>query len=147
MARRSRRRRRSMPAAHPYERTDRVAQLVRSVVASEMERLDEAFDGIVITGVDVDRELSVAVVHYDVRDQESDETAAAAFEAHHHRLQRALGTTTSLRRTPALRFRRDRAVIDAERIEDLLAALSDPQPESPPSDPRLDTAAERDEGS
>ena len=136
-----------MPAAHPYERTDRVAQLVRSVVASEMERLDEAFDGIVITGVDVDRELSVAVVHYDVRDQESDETASAAFEAHHHRLQRALGAATSLRRTPALRFRRDRGVIEAERIEDLLAALSDAQPEPPPSDPRLDTAAERDEGS
>ena len=146
MARRSRRRRRSMPAAHPYERTDRVAQLVRGVVASEMERLDEAFDGIVITGVDVDRELSVAVVHYDVRDDDAADMAAVAFNEHNHRLQRALGAGTSLRRTPTLRFLRDQGAIDAERIEDLLAGLSGPQEERPRSDLGVDTAAERDEG-
>ncbi|WP_420621269.1 ribosome-binding factor A [Candidatus Poriferisodalis sp.] len=130
-----------MPTAHQYERTDRVAQVVRSVVASEMERLDEVFDGIVITGVDVDRELSVAVVHYDVRDQESEEEAAAAFDEHHHRLQRALGDQTSLRRTPTLRFRRDQGPINAERIEDLLAGLSGEPDEAQVSD----IAAERDE--
>ncbi len=141
MARRPRRRRHSMPTAHQYERTDRVAQLVRSVVASQMERLDEVFDGIVITGVDVDRELSVAVVHYDVRDQESEAAAAAAFDQHHHRLQRALGDQTSLRRTPALRFRRDQGPINAERIEDLLAGLSGEPDEAQVSD----IAAERDD--
>ena len=146
MARRPRRRRRSMPTAHSYERTDRVAQLVRGVVASEMERLDEAFDGIVITGVDVDRELSVAVVHYDVRDDEAAGLAAAAFDEHRHRLQRALGAATSLRRTPTLRFRRDQGAIDAERIEDLLAGLSDQQHEPQPSQPPLDIGVERDEG-
>ncbi len=145
MAPRPRRRRRSMPTAHSYERTDRVAQLVRGVVASEMERLDEAFEGIVITGVDVDRELSVAVVHYDVRDDEAADLAAAAFDEHRHRLQRALGAATSLRRTPTLRFRRDQGAIDAERIEDLLAGLSDQQHEAPLSDPPSCTAA-RDEG-
>ncbi len=114
-----------MPTAHGYERTDRVAQLVRGIVASEMERLDESFEGIVIAGVDVDRELSVAVVHYDVRDDDAADRAAAAFGEHHHRLQRALGASTSLRRTPTLRFRRDRGAVAAERIEDLLADLSD----------------------
>ncbi len=142
MARRSRRRRHTMPTAHGYERTDRVAQLVRGVVASEMERLDESFEGIVIAGVDVDRELSVAVVHYDVRDDDAADRAAAAFDEHHHRLQRALGASTSLRRTPTLRFRRDRGAIAAERIDDLLAGLSDLQYEPPPSS---DAGDERDE--
>ena len=113
-----------MPTAHRYERTDRVAQLVRGVVASEMERLDETFDGIVITGVDVDRELSVAAVHYDVRDPEFHDAAAAAFDEHRHRFQRALGDQTSLRRTPTLRFRRDDTSSAAQRIDDLLAGLS-----------------------
>lgn len=146
MARRPRRRRRTMPTAHRYERTDRVAQLVRGIVASEMERLDDVFEGMVITGVDVDRELSVAVVHYDVRDDDSAGRAAAAFDEHHHRLQRALGAGTSLRRTPTLRFRRDQGAIAAERIEDLLAGLSDQQHPSPPSDPPSDITAERDGG-
>lgn len=141
MARRPSRRRRTLPTAHRYERTDRVAQLVRGVVASEMERLDEAFEGTVITGVDVDRELSVAVVHYDVRDDDAADTAAAAFDEHHHRLQRALGAGTSLRRTPTLRFRRDQGAVAAERIEDLLAGLSGEHHESE----FADSAAERDE--
>ncbi|WP_419931347.1 ribosome-binding factor A [Candidatus Poriferisodalis sp.] len=141
MARRPNRRRRAMPTAHRYERTDRVAQLVRSVVASEMERLDEAFEGTVITGVEVDRELSVAVVYYDVRDDDAAGSAAAAFDEHHHRLQRALGAGTSLRRTPTLRFRRDQGAVAAERIEDLLAGLSGEHHESE----LADNAAERDE--
>ena len=113
-----------MPTAHRYERTDRVGTLVRNVVASEMERLDEAFEGVVVTGVDVDRELTLAVVHYDVRDADDDDAAAAAFDEHHHRLQRALGARTSLRRTPALRFRRDYSAVEAERIDDLLAGIA-----------------------
>lgn len=141
MARRPSRRRRTMPTAHRYERTDRVAQLVRSVVASEMERLDEAFEGAVITDVEVDRELSVAVVYYDVRDHDASGSAAAAFDEHHHRLQRALGAGTSLRRTPTLRFRRDQGAVAAERIEDLLAGLSGEQDEAG----FVDMAAERDE--
>ena len=119
-----------MPTAHRYERTDRVSQLVRSVVASEMERLGEAFEGVVITGVDVDRELTLAIVHYDVRDADGDEHAASAFDEHHHRLQRALGEGTSLRRTPALRFRRDYSAVAAERIEDLLAGIA-AEPDEP----------------
>lgn len=113
-----------MPTAHRYERTDRVGTLVRSVVASEMERFDEAFEGVVITGVDVDRELTLAVVYYDVRDADDDDSAAAAFDEHHHRLQRALGEGTSLRRTPALRFRRDYSAVEAERIDGLLAGIA-----------------------
>ncbi|WP_419841767.1 ribosome-binding factor A [Candidatus Poriferisodalis sp.] len=129
-----------MPTAHRFERTDRVAQLVRSVVASEMERLDEAFDGVVITAVDIDRELSVAVVHYDVRDDDAAEAAAAAFDELGHRLQRAVGVGTSLKRTPVLRFRRDQGAIAAGRIEELLAGLADHRPvvPLPPSDTAVD---------
>jgi ribosome-binding factor A len=132
-----------MQTAHGFERTDRVAQLVRGIVASEMERLDEAFEGIVIAGVDVDRELSVAVVHYDVRDDDAAGRAAEAFDEHRHRFQRVVGASTSLRRTPTLRFRRDRGAIAAERIDDLLAGLSDQQHE-PPRYP--DAGDERGEG-
>ncbi len=114
-----------MATAHRYERTDRVGTLVRNVVASEMERLDEVFEGVVITGVDVDRELTLAVVHYDVRDGYDDDEIAAAFDEHKGRLQRALGAGTSLKRTPALRFRRDYSAVEAERIDELLAGIAE----------------------
>ena len=118
------RRRRSTPNTHRFERTDRVAQLVRNVVASEMERLDEVFDGVVVTGVDVDRELMAAVVHYDLRDADQADAVAASFAEHQHRFQRTLGDHASMRRTPALRFRRDMSIVAADRIEQLLAGLS-----------------------
>ena len=121
------RRRRSMPNTHRFERTDRVAQLVRGVVASEIERLDEVFDGVVVTGVDVDRELMVAVVHYDLRDTDQADAVAASFAHPKHRFQRTLGDQASMRRTPALRFRRDMSVVAADRIEKLLAGLSGEQ--------------------
>ncbi len=116
-----------MSTVHRYERTDRVAQLVRGVVAAEMERLDEAFEGVVITGVDVDRELSAALVHYDVRDDDAANAATEAFAEYRHRFQRALGEATSLKRTPALRFRQDQGPIAAKRIEELLRGLADPK--------------------
>ncbi len=123
------RRRRSMPNSHRFERTDRVAQLVRNVVASEMECLDEAFGGVVVTGVDVDREFMAAVVHYDLRDADQADAVAASFSEHQHRFQRMLGDQASMRRTPALRFRRDMSIVAADRIEQLLAGLSAEQGE------------------
>ena len=112
---------------HNYQRTDRVSALVRSIVADQLERLgdasDGAFDGVVITGVDVDRELSAATVYYDLRERELADEVALAFEEHHSRMQRAVGQQTRLRRTPALRFRLDESLAAADRISALLAEL------------------------
>ncbi len=124
VAHRRRRSPRAQPKSqHRYERTDRVAELVREVVAEQLSHIDdEEVEGIVITGVDVDRELTNATVHFDMREPELADEALRCLEGHRARLQRVLAASVRMRRTPVLRFAHDTSLIEADRIERLLAA-------------------------
>ena len=107
-----------------FERTDRVGELVREIVAGELERIDDdRLFPVAITGVEVDRELVRAVVYYDVLDEEDALGADEALEDHRHRLQRALGSQSRLRRTPTLAFEVDPSIGAATRIEAILDGL------------------------
>lgn len=100
-----------------------MAELVREVVASQLSRIDDAeVEGLVITGVDVDRELTTATVHFDMREPEMADAALVCLESHRARLQRGLAASVRMRRTPVLRFSHDTSLIEADRIERLLAA-------------------------
>ncbi|HCB34876.1 MAG TPA: ribosome-binding factor A [Acidimicrobiaceae bacterium] len=137
---RNRRRRRPASRPHRYQRTDRVSELVREVVATELEQVDdERLTGVVITAVDVDRELTAAVVLYDVRDAGDGPDVAEALEKNRHRLQRALGSGVRLRRTPTLRFRQDTSVAAAERIQSLLSGLDGTTDDASPDRARPDS--------
>ncbi len=114
-----------------YQRTDRVGVLVHQVVASELERLaDPLLDGVAITDVEVDRELSAATVFYDVRNPQDALEVEASLEQHRTRLQRSLGSQVRMRRTPTLRFRLDTSVAAAERIERILDEIHKPHSDS-----------------
>ena len=89
-------------AGQNYERTDRVAGLVREIVATELERID---DGrlflLAVTGVDVDRELAKATVWFDVLDEEDLPEVVVALEEHRQRIQQTLARQSNMRRTRA----------------------------------------------
>lgn len=107
-----------------FQRTDRVGELVREIVATAMDRIDdERLFSAAVTSVDVDNELGRAVVYYDVLDDEDHDEVADALEDHRHRLQRALGEQSRLRRTPALVFEVDPSIGAASRIESILEGL------------------------
>ena len=107
-----------------FERTDRVAELVREIVASEKDRIDdERLFPVAFTGVDVDNELNGAVVYYDVLDPDNLADAQNALAEHRHRMQRALGDQSRLRRTPTLLFTVDPSIGAATRIESILEGL------------------------
>ena len=107
-----------------YQRTDRVGELVREIVATAMDRIDDdRLFPIAVTDVEVDNELNRAVVFYDVLDEDDVEDAEAALEDHRHRLQQQLGAQSRLRRTPTLEFRVDPSIGAANRIETILEGL------------------------
>ena len=105
-----------------YERTDRLGELLREIVAEELERIDdERLELVTITGVDVDRELERAQVFYTSLGQdERDPEIVEALAEHRGRVRRAIGNQARVRRTPDVVFLPDDAQRSAERIEDIL---------------------------
>lgn len=108
-----------------YPRTARLNALVQQIVAEELERIDdERLDGVIVTSVVVDGDLSRAAVYYDHgRDDEGAEEIERAFAELRPRLQRAVGSQTTFKRTPELRFAVDGVLRDARHIEDVLRGL------------------------
>lgn len=122
---RPRARGRSNPAA--ANRSARVGELIRRILAEELESFDdERLEMVSITGVDVDRELHRAVVWFTTLHGDDDPAVAEGFADHAGRLRRAVSSQARLRRTPALEFRPDVTLRSAERIEELLREQEEP---------------------
>jgi len=102
-------------------RTAKAGELIRRVVAGELERIeDDRLDLVSLTGVEVDRDLHRAVVFFTTFDCDHDPEIAAAFDEHRGTLRHAVSTQTALRRAPDLEFRPDATLRSAERIEQIL---------------------------
>jgi len=105
-----------------YPRTARVNELVREVVAEELERIDdERLELVTVTGVDVEPDLRRAVVWFTSLTESVDEVLAE----HRVRLQAAIGRQVRMKRTPELTFRPDPAISTGRRVEDILRQLQE----------------------
>ena len=123
-----------------YPRTARVNELVREVLAEELERLSDPRLGFVtLTGVDVTGDLRQATVWYSVLDlpgyikdadpsQVHEDTADALRVITGH-LKSVLGRQVRLKYTPDLMFREDPAMTQAERLEQIIRELHAREPE------------------
>jgi ribosome-binding factor A len=104
-----------------YQRADRLNELLREVIADELERIgddDPRLRMVAITGVETAAELVDAKVYFSTLDDPV--AVAAALEAVRFRLQKAIGRQITARRTPVLSFLPDRGVLDGRRIDELL---------------------------
>ena len=125
----------------PGTRTAKAGELIRRVVASELEYIDdERLDLVSLTGVDVDRDLHKAVIWFTTFDRDDDPEIDEAFEEYRGRLRHAVSQGTQLRRAPELEFRSDTTLRSAERIEEILRQEADRPPV-----PDLDTASSGDD--
>lgn len=109
-----------------YPRTARVNELVREVLATELERLSDIDDRLLlatITHVEVSADLSHATV---LLSSLPDATEEALVE-NRVRLQRAIGRQVRLKRTPLLGFAVDPAIESGRRVEDILRELDVPR--------------------
>jgi ribosome-binding factor A len=121
------------PTGRRYARTARVNEVLREVLADEIERLadtDERVGLATVTGVSVDPDLRHATVWMSSL---PDPTADAL--AHHRvRLQAAVARQVRLKRTPLLAFAADPAVSSGNRVEDILRGIGQDAPASPGED-------------
>jgi len=105
-----------------YQRTDRLNELLREVIADQLERIGDDVDPrlrlVTITGVSTVSDLAVATVYYSTLGDEAD--AAAGLEAQRHRLQRAVASQVRVRRTPVMTFRADPGILAGRQVDALL---------------------------
>ena len=120
-------------AARRYERIARVNEVVREVLADELERLSDPRVGFVtVTGVEVTPDLRQATVYYsalapvrgdaDAVAEAAKETAAGLRAATPH-LQAEIGRQVRMKYTPHLVFREDPAIRTGERVDEILRQL------------------------
>lgn len=108
-------------AGRRYSRMARVNELVREVLAEEIELLqgDERLGLLTVTHVEVEPDLRRARVLFSSLTDQGEE----ALMEHRSRLQAALGRQVRLRRTPQLTFGADPAIEAGTRIEGILRDL------------------------
>jgi ribosome-binding factor A len=106
----------------PYSRTLRVNQVLRQVVADELERLadaDERLRLVTVTSIETTSDLRQATVFLSSLSDE----AATALDHRRVQVQKAVARQTQFKRTPQLTFVQDPAVLTGNRIEDLLRQI------------------------
>lgn len=104
-----------------YPRALRVNQVLRQVVAEELERLADADElpMLTVTSVEVAADMRSAVVYL----ASLDDASACALEERRGHLQRLIGSQMTMKRTPRLSFRADPAIASGSRVEELLRGL------------------------
>jgi ribosome-binding factor A len=110
-----------------YPRVARVNEVLREVVAGEIERLsdhDERLQLVTVTAVVSEPDLRHATVFL----SSLNDAAREGLEQQRVRLQAAIGRQVRLKRTPLLTFSADPGVAEGERVESILRRLEHPGP-------------------
>ena len=111
-----------MTGERRYSRLDRVNEVLREVIADELERVDdETLELVTVTGVKVEPDLRHAHVWFDTLREGDD--VAAALGRHRARLQGAIARGLRLKHTPELTFAPDPAIAIGTRVEEILRDL------------------------
>jgi ribosome-binding factor A len=114
-------------ATRRYDRTARVNEVVREVLADELERLADSQLGLLtVTGVEVTPDLRQATVYYSAlipSEGEAELDIAGALSAARPHLQAAIGRQVRMKYTPLLVFREDPAIRTGERVDEILRQL------------------------
>lgn len=138
--------RRRQTAKRQYARTDRIAEVIREIVAPEVERLgDERLDLVTITDVRVDGSLERAVVYYSAMSKDDEpggaEEVAEALEDIRWRIQKLVNREMQTRKTPQISFEPDTVLESALRIDDILREISPSADDGDPVGDGTDTGS------
>jgi ribosome-binding factor A len=121
------RHRRSRREESAYPRALRVNQVLRQVVAEEIERLadaDERLRLVTVTSVSTSPDVRHATVFVGTLTDE----AAEALDERRAQLQRSIGSQVRMKRTPRLVFAPDPAISAGARVEEVLRRLGRTDP-------------------
>lgn len=114
-----------MPSSRRFPRMARVNEVVHEALADELERLtDPRLELVTITGVQVTPDLREATVYFSTLATVTPTgDAEAALRAAASRLRARLGKQVRLKYLPRLRFREDPAIVEGQRMEDIIRDL------------------------
>ena len=119
-------------------RQRRIAELLHEEISTllQFDIRDPRIGFVTVTGVDVNADLTIAVVYVSFldRDEQAEKEALAGLKSATPFLKRVLGQKIRLRYMPELSFKVDRSLAQAQKIDSLLAKidlppLSDDDPE------------------
>jgi ribosome-binding factor A len=121
------------PVTRHYPRTARLNELLREIIAEDLERIDDTrLELVTVIRVVVEPDMRHAVVTYDtLGGPDDDERVQEALADHRVRLQAAIGRQARTKRVPELRFEPDETERTAARVEEILSRLRDERGDEP----------------
>tara|TARA_B100000953_G_scaffold284914_1_gene265087 strand:+ start:864 stop:1241 length:378 start_codon:yes stop_codon:yes gene_type:complete len=112
-----------------YQRSARLNELLREIIAEELERIeDDRLGWVSVVSVEVDNELTKARVFLSLLEDDEEELIKAITE-YRGRFRRAIGQSARIRRVPDLVFQIDPSIESGNRIDQILAELDIAEPE------------------
>lgn len=106
-----------------FQRSDRIGELIRTIVATEAERWDDDRLGFfTVTDVEMEADNRVAAVYYTAFDADPDQACDALDEARPS-VQRLVASSVRMRHTPRIEFRLDRTREQVDAIEAAIARI------------------------
>lgn len=119
---------RSSGGSSRFPRTARINEVLREVLAAELERHaddDPALELVTITGIDTDGDMKRAKVYFSALDTKAtEEEVIASLERLRVGMQSKIGASVRMKRTPLLEFHPDPAITGGQRVEELLRDLN-----------------------
>ena len=99
-----------------YQRSARLNELLREIIAEELERVDDdRLDWVSVVSVEVDNELTKARVYLSSLEQNEDEIIKVLSE-YRGRFRKVIGRSARIRRVPDLTFMIDPSIRTGNRI-------------------------------
>lgn len=118
-------RRRATPSRFP--RTARVNEVLREVIASDLERYEEddpRLELVTVTAVETEPDLRHATVYFSALGTKAEpHEVVEALEQNRTNLQAAVARSVRLKRTPQLMFRPDAGITEGQRVEEILRSI------------------------
>tara|TARA_Y100001970_G_scaffold214246_1_gene261965 strand:+ start:1263 stop:1640 length:378 start_codon:yes stop_codon:yes gene_type:complete len=106
-----------------YQRSARLNELLREIIAEELERVDDdRLDWVSVVSVEVDNELTKARVYLSSLEENEDEIIKVLSE-YRGRFRKVIGRSARIRRVPDLIFMIDPSIRTGNRIEEILTEL------------------------
>ena len=106
-----------------YQRSARLNELLREIIAEELERVDDdRLDWVSVVSVEVDNELTKARVYLSSLEENGDEIIKVLSE-YRGQFRKVIGRSARIRRVPGLVFMIDPSIRSGNRIEEILSEL------------------------
>ena len=106
-----------------YQRSARLNELLREIIAEELERVDDdRLDWVSVVSVEVDNELTKARVYLSSLEENEDEITKVLSE-YRGQFRKVIGRSARIRRVPDLVFMIDPSIRSGNRIEEILSEL------------------------